>query len=341
MRTRAVPTRALLLPLLGAVVLNLLSGSSADPWLALASAALVALPLASLGLRPSLRHVEVRHDGPARVVAGEAFDLDVVVRNTGDRDSPPMLWRHEHPALSTVEVAVPGLLPGEQVAVPARREAFARGVHVSSQGVLTTTSPFGLIRWSRPHLPTDRPLIVHPVIGSAGELLDGGAAAATDRTIPVPGAGLEVLDLRPWRPGDARREVSARASARHGRPVVLQRERDAGPSLVVLVEGGGRGPVWERAVSAAATTCVAAVRAGQPPVLLADPPPGRVDAVGLLDFFAGVDGCAPLRPRDIAAAVQHAGRGGTVLVLTPRGINPRLWSAAVAAGCRLEVAGGE
>ena len=338
MRTTAAPTKALLLPLLGAVVLNFLSRTSADPWLALASAALIALPVASFVLRPSLRALDIQHRGPLRVLTGEAFDLEVVVANTGARDTPPMRWRHEHPALSPVEVMVPALAPGERVAIPIRRQALRRGVHASAPGRLTTTAPFGLLSWSRPHQPSDRPLIVHPVTTAGGPLLDGGDATATDRSVPVPGAGLEVLDLRPWRPGDARREVSARASARHGRPVVLQRERDAGPSLVVLAAGGGHGPAWEQAISAAASSAVAAVNAGHPPVVLADPPPGRLDAVGLLDFFAGIDAVGPLRSVDIRNAVQRAGHGGTVLLLSPV-ISPAARAAAAQTGCRLVVLG--
>lgn len=340
MRTRVAPTKALLLPLLGAIALNLLARTSAIPWLALASGALLALPVASLGLRPSLRAVEVWHRGPHRVTAAETFELEVVVRNTGGRETPPMTWRHEHPALTPLEVAVPGLAPGAQVAIPVQRAALRRGVHVSAAGQLTTTAPFGLLRWSRPHMPSDRPLIVHPVITTGGRLLDGGHATATDRSVPVPGAGLEVLDLRPWRPGDARREVSARASARHGRPVVLQRERDAGPSLVVLAAGGGHGPAWERAISAAASAAVAAVNAGHPPVVLAEPPPGRLDSIGLLDFFAGIDAVGALRTGDIRNAMQRAGRGGTVLLLSPT-TSPSVRAAAAQVGCRLEVLGGQ
>ena len=150
---------------------------------------------------------------------------------------------------------------------------------------------------------------MHPVTDPGGRPPIGGAATATNRSVPVPGSGLEVLDLRPWRPGDARREVSARASARHGRPVVLQRERDAGPALVVLAAGGGRGAAWERAVSAAASAALAALGAGHPPLVLADPPPGRIDSVGLLDFFAGLDEVGPLRGVDIRNAM-HAGGAG-------------------------------
>lgn len=338
MRTRVAPTKALLLALLGALVLNLLARTSADPWLALASGALVALPIASLGLRPSWGAVDIQHRGPHRVVAGEAFDVQVVVRNNGRRETPPMRWRHEHPALSLVEVSVPGLAPGAQVSLSAQRTALRRGVHRIGAGRLTSTAPFGVVSWSRPHQPNDQPLVVHPVITTRDDPHDGGATTATDRSVPVPGAGLEVLDLRPWRPGYARREVSARASARHGRPVVLQRERDAGPSLVVLAAGGGHGPAWEEAISVAASAAVAAVKAGHPPVVLADPPPGRFDAVGLLDFFAGVDAVGALRTGDIRSAMQQAGRGGTVLLLSPA-ISPAARAAAAQAGCRLDVLG--
>lgn len=334
--TRVVPTKALIAPVLGAVLLNLLARTSADPWLALASAALLALPLAALVVRPSLRGVEVVHRAPLRVTVGDEVEVEVVVRNASDRETPPVRWEHEHPALGPVRAVAPGLPPGGQVSAAARVQVHRRGVFASEPGQLTTVAPFGLISWTRPHLPVQQRLIVHPAITADTRRRDAGPAAATDRSVPVPGAGLEVLDLRPWRPGDARREVSARASARHGRPVVLQRERDAGESLVVLAAGGGAGPAWERAISAAASAAVAAIRNGVQLVIVADPPPSRLDSTGILDFFAGVDRVGPLRSRDVSAAVQRAGRAGSVLVVAPQ-VPPALVRSAAAAGCRLEV----
>lgn len=331
------PTPALALPLLGCVVLNLLSRVSADPWLALASSALIALPFAALLLRPCIR-LEAHLQAPRRVVAGQQVDVVVRISNPGRRSTAPALWRHEHPALSALEVAVPELAPGASIERLVSRQALSRGVHSSGVATTASSAPFGLFRWTAQHLVQGPPVIVHPVTSTALTRLDGGSALATQSSVPVPGAGFEVLDLRPWRPGDARREVSARASARHGRPVVLQRERDAGQTLVLLATGGGRGPGWESAVSAAASLTLQALWDGHPPVVLADPAPGRVDSIGLLDFFAGVDAAAPLTQQAISSAIQLAGRGGTIFLLAPPEARGPVLAAAT--GCRVEVIGG-
>lgn len=329
------PTRAMWFPLIGCVVLNLLARTSADTWLALASAALLALPVASALLRPPLARLEPQLRAPQRVVVGHEVEVIVRIRNAGTRLTPPVTWRHEHPAFSPLELSVPELEPGATVEFIVQRQALARGVHHSGTATAASTAPFGLLQWTQAHEVAGPPVIVHPITSTALSRLDGGSGASTESSIPVPGAGVEVLDLRPWRPGDARREVSARASARHGRPVVLQREREAGDSLVVLVGGGGRGPAWERAVSAAASICLKALWEGRPPVVLADPGPGRIDSVGLLDFFAGVDAVGPVRQADIAQAVR---RGGAIVLLAPPEARDHVLRAA--AGCRIEVLSG-
>jgi uncharacterized protein (DUF58 family) len=324
--------------LLGWLVLNLLARTSADPWLALSSAALLALPAGSILLRPPLTRVQAHLHATSRVAVGQSVEVVVRFTNAGSRLTPPVRWSHEHLAFARVEVDVPELQPGQSTQVTVLREALARGVHPSGTARLTSSAPFGLLRWSRTHEVQGPPVIVHPVTSTAKARLDGGIGTATESSVPVPGSGMEVLDLRPWRPGDARREVSARASARHGRPVVLQRERDAGRSLVVLAVGGGRGAAWEAAVSAAASITLTALWDGNPPVVLADPPPGRLDSTGVLDFFAGVDAARPLRQADLRTAVQRAGRGGTILLLAPAEAVPAVRAAT--AGCRLEVLGG-
>lgn len=339
MATQVRPTKALASALVGALVLNLLARTSGVTWLALGSGAVLALPVVSLLLRPQLAGLRVEQRPPARAVVGEQVEVSLRVHNTGRRESPPATWRHDHPGLTPVEVALPALAPGAATEAVVTREALARGIHTGGSAVVTTTAPFGLLRWTRTDSAEGTPLIVHPVTTATGHRLDLGQGLAAERSVPVPGAGTEVLDLRPWRPGDARREVSARASARHGKPVVLQRERDAGPSLVVLVAGGGRGPAWERAISSLASRCLAALREGRPPVVLADPPPGRVDALGLLDFFAGVDAAGPLRSRDVELARRRAGRGGTIVVLAPAGGAEPVRAAAAGAGIRVEVHG--
>ncbi len=339
------PRPALLAPLFMALVLHLVTRASGISWLALLSAAALALPVASLVVRPRLDHLQVVPVLPARAVAGDEIELEVRVRNGGPSATPACEWLLEHPglgplsgslpalapgapptqppaqppALSALAASIPALSPGQEVRLRLQVVARARGVHPSGVAQLGTTAPYGLLRWSRSCPGGQQPLIVHPAVNRVRDLPSEGSPTAADRSVAVAGSGTEVLGLRPWRQGDAMRHLSARASARHGRPVVLERETETGPSLVVLAVGGGRGPAWERSVSTAASLSLAALRDGRPPVLLADPAPTRLDHLGILDFFAGVDAAGPPTSEDLQAGLRAAGRGGTLMLLAPPG----------------------
>lgn len=335
------PRPALFAALAAAAVLNLLTRTSGVAWLALASAAALALPVASVVARPRLDRLQIDLVLPARVTAGDVVEGELRVRNPGRTWSAAGHWELEHEGLPGLRSELPALGPGEQVRLPLSGLAVRRGVFAAATVRLVSTAPFGLLAFRSERAVSQR-LVVHPVTGATRALQAEGAPTAADSSVPVAGIGTEVLGLRPWRQGDALRHLSARASARHGRPVVLERERETGPSLVVLAVGGGAGDAWEQAVSTVASLCVAALREGRPPVVLTDPPAARLDAVGLLDLFAGVDGCGPPRPQDLAAALQACGAGGTLVLLAPPGAEQSrsaVRRAAGAAGVRVQVLG--
>lgn len=349
-RLTARPTRAVAAPLLAALVLDLLTRVTGDAWLALGSAAALGVPLAALVLPPRLAGLQWQLVAPARVVAGEQVVVRLVLRNDGRVATSPVALRHEHPGLVPLDVEVPALAPGEQRQVAAVRTALRRGVHTGGVATLSTTAPFGVVRWSQRR---DEPVtvVVHPVTAPARTAWADGGAAAAERSVAVAGSGTEPLGLRPWRQGDSARAVLARASARHGRPVVLERERESGPALVVLAAGGGAGERWEQAVSAAASLALAALRDGVVPHLLCAPPAAaaatpllaarrQADAAAVLDFFAAVDAAGPLRQADLAAAARRAGRGGRLVLLLPPGAGTGAARTAAAAGCHVEVLGG-
>lgn len=319
--------RVLLSVLASAVILNLLARTSADPWLALASAALLVLPAVSIVLRPGLRGLSLEQQQLARVVAGGEVEVRVRLCNTGRRPSPPVVWKHTHPGFSELEVVLPALRQGEAHEQLVLRTALARGVFDSrvpgELSTLSTTAPFGILKWTVV-APLSGAVVVHPVTGPALLREDGARAALVSTTVAVAGTGMEILALRHWRHGDSLRDVSARATARHGRPVVLQRERDAGPALVILVEGGGSGRDWEQTIAATASLALAALEAGRPPSIVAEPAPRRTDTLGLLDFFAGVDAVDQLSDTQITAASRRVGRGGTLVLLTSPADQSRL-----------------
>ena len=324
------PTRACWLPLGAALVLHLLVRATGNSWLALGSAACLGLPVAALLLPARLGDLQVTRRHALRVVAGQPVEVVHTVCNTGDRPSPPLHWTDRVDGLSPVVLAVPALAPGARASFTEHRTALRRGVYDGASALLSSAAPYGLLRVGREVAGAAR-LIVHPAAVPARELDPVGSVGGATHSRPLAGAGTEVLGLRPWRPGDSARSVSPRATARHGRPVVLERERDSGRSLLVLTGGGGAGPVWEAGVAQAAALAVQATRDGAPPVLLGGPPPTGLGGTGVLDWFAAVDRAGPLLASDLLAATRAAGPGGTVLLLTAdRGQARRLPGVRVA-----------
>jgi uncharacterized protein (DUF58 family) len=340
------PTRGIAVALAGALVLHLLGRITGVGWLALASAALLSLPVAAVLLRPRLADLEVTCT-PVRTRVGAAYEVELVVRNTGRRPSPPVRLSDPTPLLEPLVVAVPALAAGAQVTVRVARTAVARGWLAQAQVELSTTAPFGLVS-TRAQLPVAGPLVVGPR-AQHGRGLPAGASAAggtAGGSVALAGVGTEVLGLRPWRPGDGGRAVHARTSARHGRPVVLERERDAGPSVVVLCAGPGRGPGWEGAVARSCALAEESLRQGRAPVLVANglPAPGRPDPSGVVDWHARLDLAQVADAATCTEATRAAGQGGTVLLLVPDGAPADLVRAVrrtcAAARCDVVLLGG-
>jgi uncharacterized protein (DUF58 family) len=320
---RVRPTRALLIPILGAAVLYFLVRVAGGAWLALAADALLVLPLVAMLLPPRLEGVTIRREVADRVTPGQALDVVLLVRNEGRRTTTPFRLNDVSSGLSDVVVAVPALPPGGEATISLRRLASRRGVFDSGRALLTSSSPLGLLR-ATSEVPVPGRHVVHPEVTRVPRIAGAATNAPGEVPLPVPGVGTEVLGLREWRSGDSARAVSARATARHGRPLVLERERDAGSALVLLAGGPGRGAAWEASVSRAASLSLAALNAGTPPLLLGAPPPPRMDRTGLLDWFAGVDAVRGLEPTALAAALRAAAGGALVVLVPPELLVDRL-----------------
>jgi uncharacterized protein (DUF58 family) len=310
------PTRGVAGAILLAAVLHLLARITGGGWLSLAAGACLALPVAALLLRPRLDALQVT-SSPVQARVGDRVDVRLVVRNPGPRPSPPLRLTDRSPGLSPVVVAVPALRPGDEVAAVLPRTALTRGWSRSCAVELTTDAPFGLLRVLR-RLEVPGPLVVAPRAVPAAELRAGGQGTGVSSR-PVAGAGSEVLGLRAWRPGDGARAVSARASARHGRPVVLERERDTGAAVVLLCAGAGSGIAWDAALERSCALAEEAVRRGRAPVLLADllPAPAQPGLGAVLDWHARLDAAAMVQPATVTAAVRAAGPGGALVLLAP------------------------
>ena len=336
------PTRGVLGAVVLAGVLHLLARITGVAWLSLAAGACLALPVAAFLLRPRLGALQVLLD-PVQARVGDHVQVRLVVRNTGARPTPALRLADRTPGLSAMVVAVPALRGGDEVSTILERTAQTRGRWAAGVVELLTLAPFGLLRTIR-NVGVAGPFVLAPRRVPAAELVAGGQGEG-GTTRPVAGAGTEVLGLRTWRPGDGARAVSARASARHGRPVVLERERDTGPSVIVLCAGAGSGPVWEAALETSCAWAEEAVRRGRPPVLLAagTTAPVRPGLGAVLDWHARLDEATALDAATLDRAIRAAGLGGAVVLLAPPSLEldrvAAVRRACASAGARLTVLG--
>nr|WP_202107292.1 DUF58 domain-containing protein [Agromyces seonyuensis] len=204
--------------------------------------------------------------GADRVVAGSQVDGRLVLVNRGKRASLPGVV--DIPVgEGLVEVHVPLLRAGahheEQLAINAAR----RGVIDIGPMTIGRGDPLGILRrelsW-----PEVRRVYVHPVTTaipstSAGLIRDLEGSATTT----LSNSDLNFHAVREYVPGDSRKHVHWKATAKTGRLMVRQYEESRHARIAVLVDlepvEFGSDDEFELAVSAAASLGVQGVREGR------------------------------------------------------------------------------
>ncbi len=270
-----VSARFLILTLggLAALVIAIVFGV---PELAIAAspAVLVSTVGAALYRRPDL---EISVSGPVRAVEGDRFDLVVTARSvTGipwlqlGLELPPDLApvggiRHtvvSVPPRSSATVRFPVEATRWGVALPGRLEAVAR-------------STLGLFVSSMIHRP-DVAIRIHPRDGNRRSVMVPARLRPRvgDHRSPRHGRGSDFAEVRPFRTGDALRDVNWRVSARRQERWVTVRHPDQSGDVVLLLDtfrdlGTDTNRLVQRAVRAAMS--------------LADSNLDAQDRVGLLD----------------------------------------------------------
>ena len=311
----------MLLPLLAAAVMYLLASLAGGSWLVFASSAALVLPLVALLLPARVEGITVRREPAARGLPGRPLDVLLTIRNTGGGSTSPLRLHDTSDGLSEAVLAIPGLRPGTEVVVRTERTAQRRGVFDSGTAVLASNAPLGLLRVTR-DVTVEGLVIVHPAVTPVPRALGVSTHLAGEIPLSMPGAGTEVLGLRDWRSGDSARSVSARATARHGRPLVLERERGERLGLVLLAGGPGYGASWERAVSYAASLhCLSAVADGTVRSCSARRRLAGWTGPACSTGSRGVDRVHGLEP-DVMMATARAAAGSTLVVLGAAG---HLW----------------
>jgi uncharacterized protein (DUF58 family) len=205
---------------------------------------LTAMLLASLVARRFYAMKDVRAEVvvPRRVLLGEELVFGVILENRGTRDhhgvrvSGPFLpwdgrWSDTWPGVARLRV-------GESARVELRARFVARGEHHLDSFHAAALVPLGLAQ-GRAVKTTGARFLVLPRIASVARLTlpesrrqQPGGIALVSRT----GESMELMGVRPYRPGDPIRYLHARSWARTGRPIVREFEEEFFRRVAVLVD---------------------------------------------------------------------------------------------------------
>ncbi len=198
-----------------------------------------------------------------RVTAGNGVTGQIVVRNESAR--PALPGRLDIPVgRGLVEFGVPFLRPGQSSTEPLEIPPLPRGVVRVGPVTTVRSDPVGLLR--REHAFDDvHDLFVHPrTVGlpstSAGLVrdLEGNA---TRRLVD---ADMSFHAIREYVPGDSRRQVHWKSTAKTGRLMVRQYEESRRSRMAVVLAAATQeytdADEYELAVSAAASLGLRAVR---------------------------------------------------------------------------------
>ncbi len=184
------------------------------------------------------RSLTVSWDCPARVFASEEFPLRITVANRGRRavagieffptgstkDSPP----------GAVLARVPA---GGSASLDLATRVRHRGRHHLVAPRIVTGWPFGLFHATL-LLDEDRVVLAYPRrVPVPARALRSRSPEVSVREVAaaVPRGGELLRGVRGWAPGDAPRAIAWRASARHGRLLTREFEReDAGRAIVAV-----------------------------------------------------------------------------------------------------------
>ncbi|MFC7485547.1 DUF58 domain-containing protein [Knoellia sp. CPCC 206453] len=276
--------------------------------LAMIAVACLVLFLACVALAIGRAKVEIRTDvDPTRVTVGEPATGRIEVRNLSGRGMLPLLV--ELPVgRSAARFTLPSLGSGksheELFVVPTER----RGVIQVGPATTVHGDPLGLVRRTMEWTEQSE-LFVHPLTTSleslgAGLLRDLEGEVTPDLSM----SDLAFHALREYQPGDDRRYIHWRSSAKHGRLLVRQFLDTRRSHLAVVVDTSpdvytGEDAAVELAISCAASLAVRSIMDEQDTTIVCnDQRISRSTAPLTLDTFAR----ASVGPMDVFASTGDA-----------------------------------
>ena len=227
MRVALLPEGRLAAGLVGlAVGVSAMGGSNA---LAFVAAAGLAAWVLSAGVGwANLRKLDVRRELPLDVFADTEAPGTLVVQNRG-RSAAAGIAFEDGSAVG----AIGGIGPGVERRVPVLWRFASRGMANLGSVELSSSFPFGWLRWTRGiDVPMGVLVYPRPIQGrsSTDRLVESGEGASLGR-----GSG-DWADIRPWRDGDSERHVHWPTSARTGDWMVVIRTGAATPAVEVALD---------------------------------------------------------------------------------------------------------
>lgn len=271
--------------------------------------------------------------GHERIVAGSGVSATVTVRNTGRRAALP--GRIDVPVgAGLVEFGVPLLRAGHRSPRTLEIPPQPRGIVRVGPATTVRSDPLGLLH--REHAFEDiHDLYVHPqtvmVPSSSAGLIRDLDGSATRRLVD---ADMSFHAIREYAPGDSRRQIHWKSTAKTGRLMVRQYEESRRSRMSVVLGLAAAefasDDEFELAVSAAASLSLRAVRDARDLdiVVGAEIPRvvrGRLRAIRhlpsgapriVLDGFSGVERLTNTMPlRDVCALAAEAAERVSVSIL--------------------------
>lgn len=264
------------------------------------------LPGAMLrGLTLARRIESAGTDAVAELHAGRPAVLSLLWRQRG-RVPGLLLEAHD-----TYTFALPGerqqtffmpLVPaGAETPLDLTLTVARRGWHPFGPVPVTTRAPFGLFRAQRLITPAGAEgALVFPAYRPIEHLALLDRQPAIEHSLTRVGAGGEFAGVREYRPGDPRRHIHWRSTARAGRLIVKEFTEERQPGLTLALDlraasalGGEEDNTFEVALQVAASLAHYAHRHGLPVYLAANSrhwpaPSGAVSWWGLMHYLARV-----------------------------------------------------
>ena len=276
-----------------------------------------------------LKGLVLERSVPPSVTAGEQAVVGVTLRNDSKRATPSLRLEDLHLGFEPAAFFVERAKPGSASTCSSTRTSTLRGIYEGGDIKVISGAPFGLLSAKRTFKVDGRVVVLPLWVELRNFPLQDATASPQELEGEMArvGAGAEFVGLRPYRPGDPRRHVHWRSSARRGDLVVREHQEEVMGPVVIALAGADQGErpdsSFETLVSAAASIALYAHAMGHPLELVAPASddghaprralrPSRAQA---LEWFAGLQPADARMPELLTEALAPAGRGSSVVLL--------------------------